>query len=596
MKFEEFKKLERIKPTPEELRMVGVPTGKHFSEYGEQLELFVPAWYSRTKEQESAAADVFRWLEDHIIYYPVGSPGLMDVAKRYAELCAPNIYSILRKLKFNEAEQAEIMADYYAAAQGVTHYTAAPELMAKAVKTLSRRDVYEIDKFLFFPMVYLGYNARLRIISEYESEKREMTPEMTRLLLFVQKYGFGTFGDAILWAVNFGFLDLCEFADVKTLEEGVLWGRNARFYADWERYTRFYWFAKNALIATDNELESISLPPQLRKDEFFKLSIEKTLEQYDKLNQWARDYLKDKPTAAAISRPLAALGAGGKIEYKLKKGGIIGNSLLSLLKVQQERGEIQAMMYATVEQVFKGVNLYFAANRFHIEKGERQNTFVYNTTFTDFARNCGYKDRESNQKNREQLRAAMALLNAVNVSPRIYERSPVVFIFRTEKEKTNEDFLEIRVLPEYISGANRLLINCEEVEKLRSLGGRNGVELRFYNLTLTRGHKREEEIIKQIWNYEAEKYEAERLDAEAAKRGETPEKVAKFRANWSKHYNGRRKKLERFFLEARACGALYWFEYFPKKDGGVYTWGREPKTAVLQNTKIEKSSKKPKRG
>ena len=548
---------------------------------GEQLELFPTVW-NRTERQAEAAADVLRWVETYNVYVPKGCAALMERARRYADVHARRLDAIQKRAKLTEQERADILADYTAAAQGVTHYTAAPSLMAKAVRGLSPRACFAEDRYLFYNMVFEGYRDRVETLTRY-TETLDAGVEAKDW--FVTPFIKQPQADAAAWGISYGFIDSAEFADVEAWEnehssgDPIIFGGRARVCGDWERYYRFVWFAKNALMATEAELESVTKPPfpvEVRDRELFELLfITDELARYDDADALAAATLADDGVTGAISRPLAVFGAGGMVEYKLNASGIIGNSLLSLLRVKQERGELPALMYTTVEQVMKGVQLYLFADRFKLEKGEKADTLVYNTTFTDFARQCGYGDRESNQRNREQLRAAMSLLNAVQLSPRVYERSPVVFVYR--QDKSRDDFLEIRVLPEYIQGKNRVLVNNAQAGKLKALGGRKGVELRFYNLTLTRGHKREEDILKQIYNHDAELNEAKRLDAEAKRAGQEARNVRKFNDNWSKHLKGRREKLARFFAEARACGALYWFEYRDGKDGAVYEWDNKRK-------------------
>lgn len=567
---------------------------------GEQLELFPTVW-NRTGEQEQAAADVLRWVETHRVYYPTGCAALMERAHRYAETHARKLRTILKRAKFTEQEQADILADYTAAAQGVTHYTAAPSLMAKTVRELSPRACFAEDRYLFYIMVFEGYRDRVATLTKYTEA---LDGGVYKKAEFITSFSPAPLTDATAWAINYGFIDLAEFADVEALDDPdvvgtdrnaqaadpIVFGGLARVYGDWARYIRFVWFAKNALMADAAEVESVKQPPYpVDGRGYFEHSTEALLEDYDREDGFVAETLADDGVTGEISRPLAEYGAGGMREYKLIDTGKIGKNLLSLLRVKQQRGELPELMYTTVEQVFKGVNLYFAANRFHLEKGDKQDTLVYNTTFTDFARQCGVKD--SNQPFREHLRAAMSLLNAVQLSPRIYERSPVVFVYRQDRKQ--DDFLEIRVLPEYIQGTNRLLVNDAQVRKLKALGGRKGVELRFYNMTLTRGHKREEDILKLIYNYDAERTEAERLDKEAKKTGQAALNVRKFNENWRKHYKGRREKLARFFAEARACGALYWFEYRDGKKGAVYEWDNKRKeTATDTRTEAEQEGQK----
>lgn len=567
---------------------------------GEQLELFPTVW-NRTGEQEQAAADVLRWVETHRVYYPTGCAALMERAHRYAETHARKLRTILKRAKFTEQEQADILADYTAAARGVTHYTAAPSLMAKAVRELSPRAVFTEDRYLFYVMVFEGYRDRVETLTKYTEA---LDGGVYKKAEFITSFSPAPLTDATAWAINYGFIDLAEFADVEALDDPdvvgtdrnaqaadpIVFGGLARVYGDWARYIRFVWFAKNALMADAAELESVKQPPfPVDGRGYFEHSTAALLEDYDREDGFVAETLAGEGVTGEISRPLANFGTGERIEYKLKENGKVGNNLLSLLNVKKERGELPKLMYTTVEQVFKGVNLYFAANRFRLEKGDKQDTLVYNTTFTDFARQCGVTD--SNQTFREHLRAAMSLLNFVQLSPRIYERSPVVFVYRQDKSK--DDFLEIRVLPEYIQGTNRLLVNDAQVGKLKALGGRKGVELRFYNMTLTRGHKREDDILKLIYNYDAEQKEAERLDKEAKKTGQEALNVRKFNENWRKHYKGRRDKLARFFAEARACGALYWFEYRDGKKGAVYEWDNKRKeTATDTRTEAEQEGQK----
>lgn len=594
MTMEEFKtRLEQAQTMEEANELFLTARRKRIIKPGEQLELFPTVW-NRTAEQEQAAADVLRWVETYNVYVPTGCAALMERARRYADVHARRLGAILKRAKLTEQERADVLADYTAAAQGVTHYTAAPSLMAKAVRDLSPRACFAEDRYLFYNMVFEGYRDRVQELTKYAAALDGGVYKKAEFVTVVVPLPMA---DATVWAINYGFIDLAEFADVKALDDPdvvgtdrnaraadpIVFGGAARLYGDWARYYRFVWFAKNALQATVEELESVTKPPfpvEVEDKRTFETSTEAILADFDTEDRLAAETLTVEGVAGAISRPLAAFGAGGMVEYKLKDSGIIGNSLLSLLRVRQERGELPGIMYTTVEQVFKGVNLYFTANRFRLEKGERQDTLVYNTTFTDFARQCGVKD--SNQPFREHLRAAMSLLNAVQLSPRVYERSPVVFVYRQDKSK--DDFLEIRVLPEYIQGANRMLVNAVQVDKLKALGGRKGVELRFYNLTLTRGHKQEDDILKQIYNYDAELKEAERQDKAAKKAGQEAGNVRKFNENWRKHLKGRRGKLARFFAEARACGALYWFEYRVGKDGAVYTWDKERK--VEENRKL----------
>ena len=531
---------------------------------GEQLELFPTVW-NRTDKQAAAAADVLRWVETHGVYVPTGCAALMERARRYAETHRDALCSIMAKAKFTEREQADILADYTAAAQGVTHYTAAPSLMAKAVRELSPRRCYTEDKFLFYVMLFEGYRGRALELARYEDIK---SADISRKALYLTPFTPFPSADATAWGLNFGFIDLAEFVDVEAAgiynADPLIFGGSARVGGDWWRYYRFAWFVTNALQADAAELESITKPPfPVEVEERRKYSglLEAAFMDFDTENQFANELLTTDGVQGTLSRSLAVLGAGGITGFRLPNSETPGENLLSLLRYKQERGEVSRILYETIERVLNGVNLMFAQGGYKASEG----FYSMFTDVTNFARYCGLET--TNSDIRKHLLDAMLFLHNIQFIKDGREFLPILFI---ERERDKRRGLQILLPPDYLKGSNRILATAPQLKALR--GAARGAQARFVNLLMTRGHKREDDILKQIYNYDAELNEAERRDRDARGKGKPGEAARKYLNTWKGNKPKRKKQLAKWFKEAQADGVIYSYQYTTWKNGAVYKW------------------------
>ena len=539
---------------------------------GEQLELFPSVW-NRTDKQAQAAGDVLRWVETYGVYVPTGCAELMERARRYADDHRERLRGIMAKAKFTEQETADVMADYTAAALGVTHYTAAPSLMAKAVRTLPPGRCYTEDKYLFYDMVFEGYKQRAVALSRFESVRGGSIAEKKTYLSIVPLF-LHPGEDATAWGLNFGFIDLSEFADVETEDDGthdpIVFGGFARINGDWYRYSRFVWFAKHALLATPAEVESITKPPfPVEVDDRANYTRYATiiLDDLDDWDKFTGETLADNG-AGVLSRGLSTIAAGGLVGFKLPDRETPGDNLLTLLRVKQERGEISKIAYESVEKVINGVNLMFAQGGYKTT----EDFYTMYTNHAEFAKFCGVDN--SNSDTRQQLWKAALFLHTLQFFDNGRSFPPILFYEKqTGEGKGKRSVLTVMLPPEYLNAKNRIMANPAQLKALK--GAARGAQARFINLLMTRGHKTEEGILEQIYNHDAELNDAEKRGTAAA---------ARFKCTWTTNKTKRKKQLREWFKKAKADGVIASYRYTTTgKNGAVYQWTtHDTETAAVE--------------
>jgi len=523
----------------------------------EQLELF-PDTYTQTQRQREATADPLRWVEVRGLYAPTGSALLMARARRYADNHRDRLRGILKKARLTETEQTDILRDYAAAAQGVTHYTAAPSLMAKALRMLPPRACYTEDRFLFYDMVFNGYRERVQALARYDEAK---DADIMQKIMYLQPFAPLPYADAVAWGVNFEFIDLSEFAEVEAVTDDadpLTFAGSARVSGDWWKYYRFVWFVQQALLATAEDVEQIIKPPfpteTEERDKLLK-TVTAVLTEFEAADKLTADELTKEGIQGTLSRQLSTIAAGGVIGYKLPDTDTQGDNLLSLLKVKQERGEVTKIMYETVEKVINGVNYMFAQGGYK----EAEGFFSMYTNPSKFADYCGIDN--SNSETRKRLLKATAFLHGIQYSSGSNRFLPILFIER-DTDKYKEKVLQILLPPEYLRGNNRIFATVPQLNALR--GASRGAQARFINLLMTREHKSEDEILRQIYNYDAEMMEAHRVGGTEA--------TERYKRTWVTNKTRRRKQLAKWFKEARDKGVVLSYEYKKGTHGMVYSW------------------------
>lgn len=531
------------------------------------------------------------------IYFPFSGDAIMKRSRAYYAKNIGKVENYLTASGLTPETKAAVIRDYLIALAGYYNFQAEPRQMQEALEKLRPNRVFMIDRYGFYRLLLNQYYRFVRTIYDYLTTVKEADPAAK------QKY-IETFPPenlrAAAWAIQRGVIKLLDFEGVPA-QIVANFADSARYISELTDYGNFYHLCKYAYLATPEELETIRPPEALKKtaDVLEQAAKEKNPDDNDKfgsffLDEYCRECEQGLSNAAelyteAMETPNPDLGKWNPNGVKLSA---------NLTTVQQKPLEVHTKFLTDTQPIRKYIAEFPLISGNEIYKGlVTENTLqtviggldairswgkygkvapvngllTYHITMEDFAKICGYRD--ANQNDKLGLFGGLLLLNNLYV----YCDRPMRFARAGKKAKYKiGGWLKIFDLRWFSADKNELVIDIYETD----LGGEltpitpatlidmrkdtKGLsEKRFTEQILGKDNKKEEDLLTECFGYDDMLKYAEPQDLKDVK--------TYIRKNKARD----RKKIQAWFVKYTETGLILSYTRTQNKAGEwVYRWKR----------------------
>ena len=352
-------------------------------------------------------------------------------------------------------------------------------------------------------------------------------------------------------------------------------------------YVNYYYLAKYAFAATEEELKEIATPPgfQTQDDareyaglsclswfDFVQWRVNKAAEALladteQEREEARREAINAKPQntmripetlAQIISRSIYASVDG---TAKMTKGIL---PIQAFIADYMKRNNLtEQISPRTVDKVIESINmLQWIKN---VRPDGRH--YYLETNISEFSTLCGYAD--ANQEQKSEIMRAIKVLDGLFLVVWRAEGIRAVRVFTLEEvglKGKGAGSLVFRVNAEVAKGRPNL-ISYNDYEEMRK-NAKGQAKNRFRNQIIAKGQKEENALLDEVFGY------TETIDNIKATGG-SDEEVAKAKRTNTLHKSRDKKRIAQWFEEYKQNGWLEWYTYTKNAKGDcVYKWKR----------------------
>ena len=499
-----------------------------------------------------------------------------------------NVERVEKALRDGGASENTIQAvtgDYARALLGITPLKATAEQMADALKAIPPTRAFNTDRFVLYLSVLRPYNLILRSIDAYNIYVKQEPDAEKRQRFFNDILTDAPAVNAVAfdWLRNNGCITVSDFAGV---EQSAI----SRFLAlldataDIGVYLTYYCVAKFALRATTEHLQQIR-PPRCFKSEadafnYAEQVAAEFIELFDDLaatiSQLIEDAATHSPataeTAETIQRQLikipehyALIMSRQLWATNAQRDGEKVNSILPISSVINDflarNPQSQQVTPLIIQKAIEGVNILRQIKGVEPTNGQ----YTFETNLTEFSNICGYAD--ANDEEKKQLLTALLVIDGVFLvvwknGGQYAQRILTVERFGLTSETAYK--LRFHVFASAIKGRPKFISRYELMAMREKEKGE--AKRHFRGQILAKGHKREETLLDEVFEYSDKIREAEQT--------EDAEQVAAAKEYKRKTLNRNRNKLIRWFEDWAKRGIIEYTREQNAEGKTVWSWRR----------------------
>lgn len=526
----------------------------------------------------------FETLQNEGYYMPLPDAELWQRAGRYHAKKVDQVSNYLSASGLTDEENKIVSTDYFNALRGNYNFAAPPAIMHSVLNKTQPYKVFLIDQYGLWQM-FQQYADYCKMVYYYKGQIRDADGQ-TKTKFLKDTLGRDAKIRAWAWAYMNKHIRLLDFSGVPT-EKLVEFTTFARKFAELYDYCSFYHVCKYAYIATPEELDTIRSPQGLTAENIVRqreaacenaeAAIKQAAEQYASIidtetPQQEREQEREqaarwetKPAIYGLNQNLLSIQSRGV--YGVPNGEIKGGILPIKTYIEKFLTENKVTLPVSpyqIEQAIDGVNIMALENQGVLPVN---GYYTYHTNLSEFSRFCGLTD--ANQTTNKQLLQALQIIDFAAWLVVWRPKGPAAVRVLTITEIAENGDFTVNVTQEAMRGKPNL-VTQQGYEKLRA-ETKGQPKAHFRNQVLSKGHKSEDELIKECWDYQ--------LNLDVRIVPNNPEQTKKdqdeFLKEWKKRYSTRKKTLRGWFDEYAANEALV-YTYYEKGTGrdkkGFYKW------------------------
>ena len=546
------------------------------------------------KDEGNTVEDITETIERlQTVYKETGLfmslPSAVLLPKSEAEFNS-NINRIRTELSNNGVSGETVEAvtqDYGKAITGDYIYRATPVQMLEVLKKVKPYKAYMIDKYGLYYAVMQQYSRCLTMVTRFNAafKNEGATPDTKAEFMGGQYSAVEAVALCYLWDRQ--YFTLRDFDGIER-EQVITWLDGLESWGHVGKYVMYYVIAKLALGASTDELKTIVPPPYFPTPEAAQEHAElcctnvenKINEIYDKVVEYFEaDTAQEKEQAkqeveawesrTANAAPVV-IGHNSAIilsrdiytspDAKARDILPITAHIEDYMKIH---GYDKMISPYIVEKAVMGINLLQRDKKLKPENGR----YTFYTSISEFA-NVSYGWDANDEEKRELMHALKILHNLYIVVWKPTGRVAIQLVSLKEIGLSGDEKgkLTIEVTAQAMTGEEKP-IAASDFKKLQQ-ASKGQAQSHFNGQILSKGnkgHKREDDLLDEIFGYTFRLDEARMHNATDADIRLIQRKIAKNKTN-------NRKQLLRMFEKAQADG-LITFTTRKAKDGGtVYEW------------------------
>ena len=530
--------------------------------------------------------DVYKELGAYLL---TPTAELFPRAMSYFNTHIENVRALLSNNEVSGETVEAVTQDYGGVLLGQYTFRATPVQMLEVLKKIKPYRAYLADKYVLYYAVMKQYETTVELAAKFNDAFRNegATPDTKRAFMDGQ---YSPTGALCLQSLHTRrFFTVQDFDGIER-EQVINWLDNLEAYANVGKYAVYYSLANLVLSASTEQLQEINAPELLtvtaedfgvhsaqeyanRYTDFVRRKVEEMTAQVAELleaeNEQARREAEkwERKTDAAqdvvIGHNSAIILSRDMYASPDAKARDILPITAHIKDYMQMHGYEKMISPLIVEQAVMGINLL------QREKKEKPSNgrYTFYTSISEFANICyGWDANDEEKKN--LLHALKILHNLYIVVWKPTGRHAIQLVSLKDIGLSGEDKgkLTIEVTAQAMTG-NEKPISSADFKKLQQ-AGKGQAQNHFNGQILSKGnkgHKREDDLLDEIFGYTA------RLDEARAYKA-TDDDIRLIQRKIAKNKTNNRKQLLRMFEKAQADG-LITFTTRKGKDGGtVYEW------------------------
>lgn len=548
-------------------------------------------------------ANVFKVIKakrpEHLAYlYPYAEGELFQKAETYYNNHFEQIREALESSGVSAATITVVLQDYAGVLLGSFAFQATPWQMQEALKGLRPCGAFMIDRYGLYSGLFFHYAKFINVLGQYQNavtHSDDTATEATRAEFLNKDYS-GTESIAIKWLRDVGAIKPAHFVGTSSAEVSRFFLVAFQKGAITE-YSNYIFFAKYALMVPPEDLEQIRTPQVQTREPILNYALMAAEQNAKYVNALAGVFTKALETEREEERSKAIQNA--KVWERVNTPIVLretpniicsrpfevvpeGDLTLGRYPIQRaiddfmkRNGDKYGLITSgAIHKAVEGLN--YLTN---FITPNAAGCYNHRTTINEFCGYAGYT-RPNQEQQRQILGALLIIADFYFLVDRPKKRIQVTTKDGNKKTKTvggptaarmldieielNQDGAQrgiiIKLKPDIVESRTTLL-QAQQYKTLRESAAGDTTKSRFNYQLLTKNHKKEDDLITEIFGYN------ERL-ANAT----TDEERAKALKYIRGHMSENRRKVARWFEEYKQNGILSEYTYDKVKKS--YSWAR----------------------
>lgn len=538
--------------------------------------------HNTVMESLREARDLYHELGGYLL---IPTSELLEKAMAYFNTHIEEIRELLRKYAVSDETIEAVTQDYGGVLCAQFAFKATPTQMLELLKKIKPYRAFMADKYVLYYGVMRHYATCVDLAHKFNvAFRNEGATAETKREFMNTPYG-GIDAMCLLSLRNIGFIEVHDFEGVER-QDVINWLDNLEAYAHLGQFSVYYALASLVLGASTEQLNEIQAPEFLHTltnaekyaelytehvrqktsemaDEAARMFEAETAQEQERAKKEVEDWKSKTNTPVVIGHNIALIQSRDLYTSRDAKAKDILPISAHIEDYMKRHKLDETISPYVVEKAVVGINLL---QRLHNVK-PNNGRYTFYTSISEFA-NVSYGWDANEEQKKELFHALKILHNLYIVVWKPTGRHAIQLVSLKDIGLSGEDKgkLTIEVTAQAMTGEERP-ISAADFKKLQQ-AGKGQAQHHFNGQILSKGnqgHKREDELLDNIFGY------TRRLD-EARLNNATDADMRLIRRNISANKSNHRKQLVKMFDKAQADGLITYTTYKNKDGEIIYKW------------------------
>ena len=534
---------------------------------------------------------------------------LLPRAMNYFNAHIEDIRALLTRYEVSGETVEAVTQDYGGVLVGQYTFRATPVQMLELLKKIKPFRAWSADKYVLYFGVMKQYAITIELAAKFNDAFRNEGATAETKTAFMDGRYSPTAALCLQSLRNRRYFTVQDFDGVER-EQVINWLDNLEAYANVGKYTVYYALATLVLTASTEQLQEINAPELLtvtvedfgvktaqeyatRYTDFVRRKVEEMADSVAELlaadtppqeKEQAKQTVEDWESKANSNDKIRFAQTQLTVLSRDVYGATDGEKATSIIPVtafieeyMTKHGLTERISTFVVERAIEGITILKGIKAPRVRDGK----YKIETNISEFSRACGYND--ANEDEKKQLLTALGVLNNMYVVVWHPTKVKAIKMFSLDEitlAGEGKGELVIEVSAKALQGRQEV-INASDFERMKK-AGKGQAQSHFNAQILCKGHKRELDLLNEIFGYDEKRDTARFHNA-------TPEQLQQIEDSIAKHLSRDKRTLQKMFDTAQDNGIItYTKRSIGKGKRGVeiyvYEWKRvKPESEILED-------------